>query len=378
MASIEKRPRAAGGPPAYRVIWREGGKKKARTLPTLPQAEMWKSVLEAAQHDTAKAVAALQAKDSTSPPFVEVAEHHLARLINTQPYTLRKYRSYLRNHLADLQVIPVDRIVEDDLIAWIMEMREKGSSPKTIRNVHGFIHSVMDSAVRRRLRQDNPCNGRLLPSKINGGAEATTFLTVPEFESVIQHVEAERRTLFRLMFSTGLRLSEALALTPRDTMLDAATASVRISRAWKQGGAGGWVIGAPKTKRGVRTVALPPSTVEILRPALVGLKLDDYLFWGGEYPGPRQIQRIWTAAVEAAIAGTPPLTKTPRIHDLRHSHASLMIAGGMNLFDLANRLGHESTSTTTEVYGHLVPDAHFKSAAIAETVYGSTPAELTA
>jgi integrase len=61
------------------------------------------------------------------------------------------------------------------------------------------------------------------------------------------------------------------------------------------------------------------------------------------------------------------MERRPRIHDIRHSHASMMIAGGMNLYELANRLGHESIITTTKTYGHLVPDAHFRAAAMVET-----------
>ncbi|MGO4589497.1 tyrosine-type recombinase/integrase [Paenarthrobacter sp. 2TAF44] len=61
------------------------------------------------------------------------------------------------------------------------------------------------------------------------------------------------------------------------------------------------------------------------------------------------------------------ISKRPRIHDSRHSHASMMIAGDMNLYELANRLGHESIITTTKTYGHLVPDAHFRAAAMVET-----------
>lgn len=367
MASIEKRPSTTKNPPSYRVAWRDKGAKMSQTFPTLAEAEQWKIILEAAQHDTDKADRALLTKASTVPTFSDVAAWHMARLVNVQPYTLRKYRGYLANHLEELAPLPVDKITEDDLIGWIITMQKAGASPKTIRNVHGFIHSVMGTAVRRHLRHDNPCNGKLLPKR-DEGVEHTTFLTVAEFEHVLSHAPSGRHDLYRLLFSTGLRLSEALALTPRDVVMDGAVPAVRVSKAWKQDAANGWAIGSTKTRRGKRTVALPPSTVAVMRHAVQGRGLDDLIFSDSDQPRPRQYQAAWRKAVQLAATDDPPLTKAPRLHDLRHSHASLMIAAGMTLFDLAHRLGHESITTTSEVYGHLVPDAHFKAAALAEKV----------
>jgi integrase len=85
------------------------------------------------------------------------------------------------------------------------------------------------------------------------------------------------------------------------------------------------------------------------------------------YPQHRQWLDEWYAAVKAADLG---LDQRPRIHDLRHGHASICIAGGMNLFELAARLGHASILTTTNTYGHLAPDVSFRNAALVERVMG--------
>lgn len=58
----------------------------------------------------------------------------------------------------------------------------------------------------------------------------------------------------------------------------------------------------------------------------------------------------------------PALTKSPRIHDLRHTHTSCLIADGVNLYTVARRLGHESITTTADVYGHLMPDQQVRAA----------------
>ena len=71
-------------------------------------------------------------------------------------------------------------------------------------------------------------------------------------------------------------------------------------------------------------------------------------------------ERVWHPAVLRANIG-----KSPRVHDLRHSNASWMIARGMNLTTLQRRLGHEKITTTVDVYGHLMPEAQAQAAASA-------------
>lgn len=363
MATIEERKNAQGKVTSYRVVWRVEGKKHQQSTSTLQGAQEWKKIIEAAGGDLERAEIALLKSTSDTPPVSEIAELHIGRLINVQSYTIRTYRSYVRNHLGTLGSIPVDRVTEDDMIDWIQWMISKGSSVKTIKNVHAFLSSAFDTAVRRRHRPDNPTNSKLLP-KANATADKTTFLTMAEFATVESHLRHESRPLFRFLISTGLRLGEALALTPADIDLDGRVPSVRVTKAWKHGAGSSYVIGTPKTKRGTRTVALAPSTVELIRPLVEGLHPARHVFVparAAQPPGYRQVQVDWKSAVKRS-----KISKTPRIHDLRHSHASMMIAAGMNLFELATRLGHENISTTTEVYGHLVPDAHFRAAELVE------------
>ncbi|MDI3331183.1 MAG: site-specific integrase [Micrococcus sp.] len=375
MASIEVRRNKDGVATSYRVVWRDNGQKHTQTVPTEAAAKQWKAVLEAAGHDTAKAERALLAQVSTVPTVGDVAEHYIERLTNVERATITKYRGYLRNHLMDFTGLPVDQITEDDLIAWIRWELEQEASPKTIKNVHGFLHGVMAHAVRRQLRPDNPCNGRLLPKR-NATEDDTTFLTMDEFERVISHAREWSHPVLRFLIGSGLRLSEALAVTPADFDLDGKVPTVRVVRAWKESPTHTprWRIGPPKTRKGRRTVSLAPSTVDAIRPLVEAASAGDEVFFppvSTQKPGVKAVQRAWNDAVRAAQAAEEtPLAKKPRVQDLRHSHASLMIAAGMNLYELANRLGHESITTTADTYGHLVPDAHVRGAAAAEKAFG--------
>ena len=378
MASIETRRNAAGAVTSYRVVWRDGGGRRSQALPTLEQAQQWKAVLEAAGHDTVRATEALLSRGTTTPPLTEVAAQHLDTLTAVQPYTRRKYEGYLRLHLAELAPRPVATITEADVAAWIRRMQEKGSSPKTIRNSHSFLSAVMATAVRRGWREDSPCNSRMLP-RDDHTRDRATFLTLAQFAAIEEHLPPEERPLFRFMLETGLRLSEATALYPEDVDLDGPVPLARVNRAWKQGshgGEGGWFLGPPKSRRSRRTVSLAPTTVDGVRPLVEAAEPGTLVFvtghGHGHTPKHRTREKKWRRAIARAhAAGTLPTTCRPRIHDLRHSHASLMLAAGMPLHELSARLGHASITTTVDVYGHLVPDAHARGAALAANVFGS-------
>lgn len=372
MATIEARKNKAGIITSYRVEWYDKGDRRRQTLPTELDAIQWKNILEAVKSDTRAAEAALLRQTSQSPSFEEVAYGHIDRLINVREYTIKRYRGHIRNHFDGLRNLPVDQITEDDMIHWIKGMIKKGLSPKTISNVHGFVYACMSSAVRRRLRPDNPCNGRLLP-KDDSTEDVAIFMTMDQVNLVLAQATDWQLPMWQLLIGSGLRLGEATALTRSSFQLDAATPSVRITKSYQEVNEG-WAVGAPKTPKARRTVALAPSTVAAIRSRVEAAKGDKPVFPLSPitkvFPQHRQWLDAWHAAVakaEKAEGSKPDIEGRPRIHDIRHSHASMMIAGGMNLFELANRLGHESIITTTKTYGHLVPDAHFRAAAMVET-----------
>ncbi|MFJ5149730.1 tyrosine-type recombinase/integrase, partial [Glutamicibacter sp. NPDC088455] len=368
---------------SYRVEWTDNGKRNRMSFKSQGEADKWKALLEAVGEDTKQAERALLRQSSQSPTFEEVSKGHIERLINVREYTIKRYKGYIRNHFEPISHIPVDQVTEDDMIRWIKYMLKKGKSPKTIANVHGFIHAAMNSAVRRRLRPDNPCNGRLLPQD-SSTEDKAMFLSMVQVNQVIDHSVRWHKPMWSLLIGSGLRLGEATALTPGDFQLDSAIPSVRITKAWQETESG-WVVGPPKTKKARRTVALAPSTVSAIRDRVESTAHGDYVFSMSPetetFPQHRQWLDAWYDAIKDAKTNEEnplKLERRPRIHDIRHSHASMMIAGGMNLFELADRLGHESITTTTKTYGHLVPDAHFRAAAMVETALTGKPAEIEA
>ena len=163
-----------------------------------------------------------------------------------------------------------------------------------------------------------------------------------------------------LLLATGLRRGEALALRWRDIDLMAGTA--QVVRAFEQTKRGGLVVKEPKSKHGRRTVTLPVSTVtELCTHKKAQQELRLFLGIGGkaelvfDHPdgsplSPDIVTHQWAAAMKAA-------NLKATLHSLRHSHASTLLASGLDVLTIARRLGHADAVLVLRTYGHLIkPD----------------------
>jgi integrase len=180
------------------------------------------------------------------------------------------------------------------------------------------------------------------------------FLTRGEFDTFLAGVAEFYRPLVQTMAYTGLRWSEATALRVRD--VDILGHRIHVVQAWKRTPDSYFEIGEPKSRRSRRTITIPPDLAEQLIP-LTPRPGDEYLFVSRQGRPVRHSNfryRVWLPAVEKLKAAK--VDKTPRIHDLRHSHASWLIAAGVPLPAIQRRLGHESITTTIDRYGHLAPE----------------------
>ncbi|KQN99715.1 hypothetical protein ASF21_12975 [Arthrobacter sp. Leaf234] len=360
MAHIVERP-LRNGDISYTVRWRDPLTRKQDSIATEDRdhALTLKRLLDANGQSFDIAQRLILEQKSLAPTVTSTIEKHVGSLTNISLGTESKYRTYLRLYLnGPLGGRPVDAIEYDDVVAWIKWMQAQGKSAKTIANVHGLLSAGLSTAVRLKLRPDNPCKGVNLP-KGDHIVEPVTFLTHEEFRLLMRFAHPHYVPLFRFLVATGLRMGEATALVASDFDLDGATPSVRISKAWKQDGAGGYYVGPPKTRRSRRTVALAPDTVAVVSSLVKRAKLTK----GEVFTSPTGkvmrngtvYRRAWYPAIVAAQAHG--LEKKPRLHDLRHTHASWMLNAGTDIFKLSRRLGHESTTTTTDLYSHLLPEA---------------------
>jgi integrase len=185
------------------------------------------------------------------------------------------------------------------------------------------------------------------------------ILTATQIQAAVGNLRTpELRAIALVALGTGLRRGELLALRWQDVDLDRAV--LRVEQAVEQTRRGGILIKAPKTRHGRRAVSLAPATVTVLRDhwkaqqehrLTLGqgrVPADGFVFasWDGSIRSPDVVTHQWATAMKAA--GIPAT-----FHSLRHTHASTLIASGLDVLSISRRLGHATPSITLNVYGHL-------------------------
>ena len=372
MASVRERARV-DGTTAYAVLWRDSdtGKQTSYPLETRTAADNFKRMVEA-NNNSLTAVESLLTKASVGGASVsENLTKHIEMLTRAGPDQIKRYTNAVKNHFGGkFGKMPVAAVEHEDIVAWVKMMQAKTYkgkplSAKTIANHHGLLSASMETAVRLKRRGDNPCKGVQLP-RDESIKEKMHFMTAAESLAIVQAHPVRYQPLMAFLRATGARFGEATALNGRDFQLDVQQPTVRIEKAWKRDANDRFYIGPPKTKKSRRTVSLSPSLVQTLRPAIEAAGPDGLVFTTS-YGGPirhSSFYEFWEGALIKLGYGASG--DRPRIHDMRHTHASLMLGAGMSPFELSRRLGHESIQTTVDRYSHLVPDAQFRAAEMAE------------
>ena len=377
MASIRERVKASGET-SYAVIWRDTDtdKQTSMTRPTKGEAEELKRVIEA-NGNSLNAVERFYEKTMADGPTVpELIDRHISKVSEAGEYQRKRYRDYLRLHIkpSELGGYKAKAVTRDDMRAWIKWMQGRGKAPKTIGNVFGLISSAFINAVADGMVERNPCTKIGLPKKHEAGDGAE--MTREQFAAIRERIDPHFHPFLDFLLGSGVRFSEARALTADDFKLDVPVPTVRINKAYKQADDGTWYLGGPKTTKGKRTITLAPSTVAAVRP-LVEAAGSGRVFRmkrGGEMTPQAFYNRAWEKP--RRLAG---LASKVTVHSIRHLHAAVMLGGGMDIYDLSRRMGHEDFQITVNLYSHLLPDAQFRSSqAAARALDGIIPGELTA
>ncbi|MEZ5116955.1 MAG: site-specific integrase [Candidatus Nanopelagicales bacterium] len=277
-----------------------------------------------------------------------------------KPSTRALYRDLLDERiLPDLGDVALDRLTSATVRTW--HARLPADAPTARAHAYSLLRSIMSTAVEDDLVAANPC-------KVRGAGTARRKIdprpaTLPELEVIVANVPDRYRAMVLLAAWCGLRFGELTELRRGD--VDTKAGVLRIRRGVSRAG-GEYVVGTPKTRAGVRDVAIPPH----LLPA-VGHHLDahtgpepDALLFGaarrGGHMAPSALFKVYYPAREKA--GRPDL----RFHDLRHTGATLAAATGATLAELMARLGH-STPQAAMIYQHAAAD---RDKAIAESLSG--------
>lgn len=335
----------------FSVTYRLGGRgsrQSSTSFPDRKQAEKFCSLVDAFGPELAlqKAGIADTQPAMSTLTVTEFLDSHIGGLSGVEKKTVDEYKRYTARDIDPiLGPIPLAKLTRDDIAGWVNSMLEAGAAGGTIENKHGFLSGALKKAVEDGHIAANPCQGIRLPRTEQ---QEMVFLNRDEFQRVKAAFSDHYKPLVEFLVASGCRASEALALRPSD--VDRAAGTVRITRAWKRAGSG-YELGAPKTKKSVRTINVPASVLDQLD------YTGEWLFTGSNGDPVRLYS--WRANVwYKSLAKVEGLARRPRIHDLRHTCASWLIQAGVPLPVIQAHLGHESIKTTVDRYGHLDRSSH--------------------
>jgi len=280
---------------------------------------------------------------------------YVGKLTALEDSTRAAYRRIVAQHVkvAPFGSIPLAAVTRDDFRQWVA-WQQTIVAPKTLSNHRALISAGLAEAVHIGKLDRNPCAGVRMPRPDAGRTGAAmSILTPAEVARVVSVLTPDvLKPLPIVLARTGLRWGEVTALRAGDIVLDGDNPTLTVNRAWKRGATGGvYYLGVPKSRRSRRTIALDPETVEVLLPLTEGYPADALIFPGRGGNGRSMFMDHFGPACDIALG------RRVRIHDLRHTHASWLITAGVPLPTIQARLGHESITTTINVYGHLMRES---------------------
>lgn len=369
MSSLETR-RNRAGDMSYRVRFRYEGRNRAETFFSETKAQNWRKLLDAA--GPVKALAALEEPEPAggARTVADQVASHIEHLTGVTDGTRSRYAGYLRRTIEPHAMgrTPLHMLNRDVVADWVNDLAAEGKAAKTIKNHHSLLSASLTSAVRAQLIGSNFAEGIRIATPEDQGEEMVT-LTLPEVWEFIAATAEHWRPMVTFMFGTGVRFGEASAVRVGDVDLDAGHA--RIRRAWKDTDGHGHQLGVPKSRRSVRTVVFGRDVAAAIRPLLEGRPFTGYLFRNTQGNPVRRTnfaEQAWDQSVHvfagdrktvtprrgrSTVAWEPGPGKRPTPHDARHTYASLQILRGASDAFLQRQLGHESITTTINLYTHL-------------------------
>jgi integrase len=336
------------------AIYVEDGRQRRRSAVTFRAARELKVRADADE-------AARRAAPTLHSYALEWVDNYAGRgahdVINDR--TRREYRRLLITYA--LQYFPADERLGDldgqrlrGFVDWLC--RQHGRDGHRLRD--GSVHNAL-LPLRACLRHahdaglavDDVGDAIVLPRRRQGRAyefDERRFLTRQQLARLLAEIPERWRTLFELLASTGLRISEAIGLRVMDAGLDSDAPCVHVRRAIVNG-----QLTAPRSRHGRRAIPINPDLVARLRTLKTGRAETALLFRGAQgavlRPGNLRYRVLIPAAHRAGVPWA-------RFHTLRHTCAAMLIDAGASPLRLQRWMGHHSAAFTLDTYGHLLGD----------------------
>lgn len=286
--------------------------------------------------------------------------HRKMSYINTQE---NNYNKHIKEYF--INVDNVGKLTYEDIYQFREQLRQKVAqntdkplSTNTINKIMILLKKIFDVGLRKGYYSNNPVK---LLKKLPIEKPKMQFWTIAEFQQFLKLFEADEynlKLLFTVLFFTGLRLGEALALTWRDIDFTSNTIHVTKSTYVNKGISH---ISTTKTKAGTRRIIINKKLSQELetwqkkQAELLQQFSNDITTLQVFQNSPIIITKNSIEKQYKKILERDNTLKKIRIHDFRHSHASLLINNGEDYLVVKERLGHASITTTIDTYSHLYP-----------------------
>jgi integrase len=274
-----------------------------------------------------------------------------------RPSTIVTHGSIIRLHIKPaLGSIRLTRLTPMHLQHLYARKLKSNLSNRTVKYIHSIIHQMLAQALKWGLVGRNVAQAVEAPKPVRKSVSA---LTQEQTILLLETLRSDRLLpLYLVYLGCGLRRGEALALTK--DCIDWQNGLIHIRKTLSAIPGEGLVVGEPKSESSRRPVAMPDFVRRALSDHLANRKVDsDYIFCtaNGTPFSPRNIVRHFKRTLRKA--GLP---QHFRIHDLRHTFVSLLLAQNVPPKDVQVIAGHADFSTTMNIYGHLMPGAHKEAA----------------
>ncbi|KEI11777.1 tyrosine-type recombinase/integrase [Clostridium novyi] len=256
-----------------------------------------------------------------------------------------------KKYVINLKILPyfekmyINDITPNHIRNWQNKLISKGYSETYLKLINNQISAIFNFAIKYYNLNSSPALKAGSMGKKN--AKSMQFWTIEEFKKFIEFNDKPISELaFKILFWTGIRSGELMALTFKDINLFNKTLNINKTYTRLNGKD---IINQPKTPKSKRVIALSDSLCDDIKEyenKLYDFNEDDRIFPFTKYFLKHEMERVCKKSGVKQI----------RIHDLRHSHASLLIELGFTPLLISERLGHEKVQTTLDTYSHLYPN----------------------
>lgn len=297
---------------------------------------------------------ALKIQAPKSPIFADFAERSLA----LQKHEIEGHVLLAKQKILERNILPyfgsrkINSILPTEIKAWQNQLAER-LSIGTLEKYRGVLKHIMDDAWREGLITENPVLKVKIPKKTNAKIFRTEMLPFSENEIalILKNATGQFRWFLQFSIFSGIRPGEAVALGWEDICFD--TKKINVSKTTKRSGAGGYIIGKPKTTASNRSIDMLPQAEEALRAQFLetGLKNQKIFLnrWGKRWNTPDFLNIKFKLLLKKIGL------EQRNIYNTRHTFASQMLAKKIDIGWISKTMGHCNIQITLQKYTKFVP-----------------------